>query len=94
MTAPRIPPMKPEPSRATLGRAKAKGTGLAYVSPDLSRAYLLAKAGQVDLSGLPTAVQQPADDAAAPLSAALAQWVYTRLHPNPILSGLTIPRQP
>lgn len=70
---------KPEPSLATLGRAKAKGTPFEYVSPHLPLSYLREKAGFIDLRGLPTMIgRTPADDTAAPLTAHLANWLRGR----------------
>lgn len=74
-----LPPLKPEPSMATLGRAKAKETGLPYVSPRLSVAYAREKSGFIDTRGLPTTIpRQPADDTAAPLTAHMVQWLRGR----------------
>lgn len=70
---------KPEPSMATLGRAKAKGTNLPWVSPALPLSYLREKSGFIDLRGLPTTMPQiPADDTAAPLTTHLANWLRGR----------------
>lgn len=70
---------KPEPSMATLGRAKAKGTGLPWVSPALPLSYLREKGNFVDTRGLPTTIpRMVADDTAAPLTTHLQQWLRGR----------------
>lgn len=77
---------KPEPSMATLGRAKAKGTNQEWVNPQMSplttQRYLEAK----DIRRLvervvmqtPRPVRQPADDTAAPLTTHLQRWLRGR----------------
>lgn len=55
-------PRKPEPSMLTKGRAKAKGTTEAYVSPRLSPVYVREKR---EASEPQPPVRQPTDDTAA-----------------------------
>lgn len=72
-------PRKPTPSMASMGRAKAKGTGQEWVDPRNSLAYLRAKSGFIDTRGLPTTMPRAvADDTAAPLTNHLVQWLRGR----------------
>lgn len=79
----RLAQQKPEPSLTTLGRAKAKGTGLEWVSPRMSPLETLRynhlKRYGVDTFGIPITPQRVVADAtAAPLTQALARWVQSR----------------
>ena len=80
-------PLKPEPSLATLGRAKAKGTGLDWVNPRLSPLYVQDKAGVLPTYTMPQA--QVDDVTATPLTDALMRWVHAQqAPPSPLVAVL------
>ena len=74
----RMAQQKPFPSMATLGRAKAKGTDLPYVSPVYPYAYRQAKQQWGVPAVLPDDTAAPVSLPASPLTAYLAQWLASR----------------